>query len=178
MDRKELKQLVLKTLNNQIETIQNQISSLSEDAQNDAKSSAGDKHETGLAMMHLEQEKLNAKLIELLDMQQIALKLSENKTVEKVVLGSVVKTNKAVFYLCVPIQQVTYKNTQVFCVSLHAPLIQHLLNKEAGEKISFNGITYEILEILQFVKFQVFIATKRINAIRYKKSTKISYICS
>lgn len=63
MDRKELKQLVLDTLNNQIEAIQNQILSLSEDAQNDAKSSAGDKHETGLAMMHLEQEKLNAKLI-------------------------------------------------------------------------------------------------------------------
>ena len=102
MDRKELKQLVLDTLNNQIETIQNQISALSQDAQNDAKSSAGDKHETGLAMMHLEQEKLNAKLIELLAMQQIALKLSEIKKVEKVVLGSIVKTNKAVYLYISP----------------------------------------------------------------------------
>jgi transcription elongation GreA/GreB family factor len=147
MDRKELKQLVLNTLNNQIEAIQKQISSLSEDAQNDAKSSAGDKHETGLAMMHLEQEKLNAKLIELLDMQQIALKLSENKTIEKVVLGSIVKTNKAVFYLSVPMQPVNYKNTQVFCVSVHAPLIQHLLNKEIGHQVTFNNIPYKILEI-------------------------------
>lgn len=147
MDRKELKQLVLDTLNNQIETIQNQISGLSQDAQNDAKSSAGDKHETGLAMMHLEQEKLNAKLIELLDMQQIALKLSENKTVEKVVLGSIVKTNKAVFYLSVPIQPVIYKNMQVFCVSVHAPLIQHLLNKEVGAEVTFNNISHKIVEI-------------------------------
>jgi len=147
MDRKELKQLVLNVLNNQIEVIQNQISSLSEDAQNDAKSSAGDKHETGLAMMHLEQEKLNVKLIELFDMQQIALKLSESKTVEKVVLGSIVKTNKAVFYLSVPIQQVNYKNVQIFCVSVHAPLIQHLLNKEVGAEVTFNNITHKILEI-------------------------------
>jgi len=147
MDRKELKQLVLDTLNNQIETIQNQISGLSQDAQNDAKSSAGDKHETGLAMMHLEQEKLNAKLIELLDMQQIALKLSENKTVEKVVLGSIVKTNKAVLYLSVPIQLVTYKNTKVVCVSIHAPLIQHLLNKEVGAEVTFNNISHKIVEI-------------------------------
>ncbi|MEG0916664.1 MAG: hypothetical protein RSF68_06610 [Myroides sp.] len=147
MDRKELKQLVLDTLNNQIEVIQNQISSLSEDAQNDAKSSAGDKHETGLAMMHLEQEKLNTKLVEFLDMQQIALKLSEKKTVKKVVLGSIVKTNKAVFYLSVPIQPVTYKNTPVFCVSVHAPLIQHLLNKEVGAEVTFNNISYRILEI-------------------------------
>lgn len=147
MDRKELKQLVLNALNNQIEVIQNQISSLSEDAQNDAKSSAGDKHETGLAMMHLEQEKLNAKLIEFLDMQQIALKLSENKTVDKVVLGSIVKTNKAVFYVSVPIQSVHYKNTQVFCVSVHAPLIQSLLNKEVGAEVTFNNISHKIVEI-------------------------------
>jgi len=147
MDRKELKQLVLDTLNNQIEAIQNQILSLSEDAQNDAKSSAGDKHETGLAMMHLEQEKLNAKLIELLDMQQIALKLSDSKTVEKVVLGSIVKTKKAVFYLSVPIQPVNYNNTQVFCVSVHAPLIQHLLNKEVGAEVTFNNMSHKILEI-------------------------------
>lgn len=147
MDRKELKQLVLNTLNNQIEVIQNQISSLSEDAQNDAKSSAGDKHETALAMMHLEQEKLNAKLTEFLYMQQIALKLSESKTVEKVVLGSIVKTNRAVFYVSVPIQPINYKNAQVFCVSIHAPLIQHLLNKEVGAEVTFNNMSYKILDI-------------------------------
>ncbi len=147
MDRKVLKQLVLDTLSNQIETIQNQISALSQDAQNDAKSSAGDKHETGLAMMHLEQEKLNAKLIELLDMQQITLKLSENKTLDKVVLGSVVKTNKAIFYLSVPIQAINYDNAPVFCVSVHAPLIQSLLNKEVGAEVTFNNVTHKILEI-------------------------------
>ena len=147
MDRKELKQLVLNALNNQIEAIQNQITSLSEDAQNDAKSSAGDKHETGLAMMHLEQEKLNAKLTEFLDMQQVALKLSESKTVEKVVLGSIVKTSKAIFYVSVPIQPVNYKNTQVFCVSVHAPLIQSLLNKEVGAEVTFNNISHKIVEI-------------------------------
>lgn len=147
MDRKELKQLILNALNNQIEAIQNQISSLSEDAQNDAKSSAGDKHETGLAMMHLEQEKLNAKLTEFLEMQQIALKLSEIKIVNKVVLGSIVKTNKAVFYVSVPIQSVNYKNTQVFCVSIHAPLIQSLLNKEVGAEVTCNNISHKILEI-------------------------------
>ncbi|KAA5535332.1 hypothetical protein [Paenimyroides baculatum] len=147
MHRKELKQLILDTLNKQIEVIQNQISSLSEDAQNDAKSSAGDKHETGLAMMHLEQEKLNTKLMEFLDMQQITLKLSENKTIEKVVLGSIVKTNKAVFYLSVPIQPVTYKDIKVFCVSIHAPLIQHLLNKEVGIEVTFNNISHKIVEI-------------------------------
>jgi hypothetical protein len=35
---------------------------LTEDSKNDAKGSAGDKHETALSMMHIEQEKLNYKL--------------------------------------------------------------------------------------------------------------------
>ena len=43
------------------------ILGLTEDAQNDAKGSAGDKHETALSMMHIEQEKLNHKLKEILD---------------------------------------------------------------------------------------------------------------
>ncbi len=42
------------------------ISDLAQDAQNDAKGSAGDKHETALSMMHLEQEKLNQKLAEII----------------------------------------------------------------------------------------------------------------
>ncbi len=147
MDKKELKQLVLNTLNNQIESIQNQIEALSQDAQNDAKSSAGDKHETGLAMMHLEQEKLNVKLSELINLQQAAQKLSETKSADHVVLGSIVKTDKAVFYLSVPIQAISYNSQQVFCVSVHAPLIKHLLNKEVGGEVTFNTVSYKILEI-------------------------------
>jgi hypothetical protein len=38
------------------------IAALTEDSKNDAKGSAGDKHETALSMMHIEQEKLNYKL--------------------------------------------------------------------------------------------------------------------
>lgn len=72
MNRKELKQQMLTALKCQIVDIQNQIAALAEDAQNDAKSSAGDKHETGLAMMHLEQEKLNSKLSQLLQLEHSA----------------------------------------------------------------------------------------------------------
>ena len=38
-----------------IDACKDLIAGLTEDAQNDAKGSAGDKHETALSMMHLEQ---------------------------------------------------------------------------------------------------------------------------
>ena len=54
-----------------IDVYRDMIANLADDAQNDAKSSAGDKHETALSMMHLEQEKLVQKLRENLEMQAI-----------------------------------------------------------------------------------------------------------
>ena len=147
MNREEVKQIVLEKLQQQIANIKEHIGSLTTDAQNDAKSSAGDKHETALAMMHLEQEKLNAKLAELLASEATVRKLPAQKTSDKATVGSVVKTNKAVFYISVAMPAVFVQNQTVMCVSAAAPLIQRILNKEAGTEIVFNNISYKIIEI-------------------------------
>lgn len=148
MNRKAFKYLLLDRLSSQIESLRRQILFLTEDALNDAKSSSGDKHETGLAMMHLEQEKLNAKLRDILEMQSVALKLPEEKTVEKVVLGSIVKTDRALFYVSVAMPGIVYEGTPIICVSPSAPLIKAFWNREIGAEIVFNNISYKILEIL------------------------------
>lgn len=148
MNRKAFKHLLLDRLSSQIESLRRQILFLTEDALNDAKSSSGDKHETSLAMMHLEQEKLNAKLKEILEMQLVALKLPEEKTVEKVVLGTIVKTDRALFYVSVAVPGIVYEGTSVICVSPSAPLIRAFWNLEKGAEIVFNNISYKILEIL------------------------------
>lgn len=148
MNRKELKYAVSDKLREQILLIRNQIGSLSTDAQNDAKSSAGDKHETGLAMMHIEQEKLNLKLSELIQLQNILQKLPEEKISDKVVLGAIVKTKKAIFYVSIAMPAVLHKNQTIICISPSAPLMQLLLNRKVGEEIAFNNISYEIVEIL------------------------------
>lgn len=148
MNRKAFKHLLLDRLSSQIESLRRQILFLTEDALNDAKSSSGDKHETGLAMMHLEQEKLNAKLKEILEMQSVVLKLPEEKNVEKVVLGTIVKTDRALFYVSVAVPGIVYEGTSVICVSPSAPLIRAFWNQEKGSEIVFNNISYKILEIL------------------------------
>lgn len=147
MNRKEVKQKAVDYLNNQIQIIQKHIADLATDAQNDAKSSAGDKHETGLAMMHLEQEKLNAKLSELINMLQQAQKLPEEKQMDKVTLGSVIKTDKAIFYVSVAIPALKVQNQTVICISPVAPLMQVLQNGQQGDEIVFNKISYQIQQI-------------------------------
>ena len=139
---------MLQQLTNQIETLQNQIADLTIDAQNDAKSSAGDKHETGLAMMHLEQEKLNAKLTDLINHKTLVQKLPENEVTTKIGLGSLVKTDKALFYVSIAFLAFKVKNQMVMFISSPAPLMQVLLNKEVCNEVVFNNISYKILEIL------------------------------
>lgn len=148
MTRLDVKLALLQQLTNQIETLQNQIADLTIDAQNDAKSSAGDKHETGLAMMHLEQEKLNAKLTDLINHKTLVQKLPENEVTTKIGLGSLVKTDKALFYVSIAFLAFKVKNQMVMFISSPAPLMQVLLNKEVGNEVVFNNISYKILEIL------------------------------
>ncbi len=62
--KQKIKQHHLLLLQDKIDVYQDMIAGLALDAQNDAKGSAGDKHETALSMMHLEQEKITQKLKE------------------------------------------------------------------------------------------------------------------
>ena len=59
-----------------IDVFKDMIVALTEDSKNDAKGSAGDKHETALSMMHIEQEKINKKLAEILEQRNILNKLN------------------------------------------------------------------------------------------------------
>ncbi|HOD10716.1 MAG TPA: hypothetical protein PKH91_08215, partial [Flavobacterium sp.] len=91
----QYKQLV----QDRIDVFQDMISGLTIDAQNDAKGSAGDKHETALSMMHLEQEKLNHKLKEVLDQKNILDRIDVSSTHQKVALGSLVQTNGMLLFI-------------------------------------------------------------------------------
>jgi hypothetical protein len=65
---KTLKNALLKKCKEQISStilfLENHLKDLSSGAQNDSKSSAGDKHETARAMMQIEQEKVGKQLKE------------------------------------------------------------------------------------------------------------------
>jgi hypothetical protein len=76
------------------------IVALTEDSKNDAKGSAGDKHETALSMMHIEQEKLNRKLREVLDQKTVLDKIATT-IAETIIVGSLVKANGIYLYLSV-----------------------------------------------------------------------------
>ena len=67
-----------------IDEIQNILEDLHLSGSRDAKSSAGDKHETGVAMAQLEQEKLRYQIYEFQKMEEIVQKINPSKCNSKI----------------------------------------------------------------------------------------------
>lgn len=130
-----------------IETLQKMIIDLSEDAQNDAKGSAGDKHETALSMMHIEQEKLNYKLKEVLEQKQILESIDIDKINKKIGIGSLIQTNTFLFFMSTALPKITIENIDVVALSPSSPLGKIMLGKEINEEFEFIGMKYKILSI-------------------------------
>jgi len=130
-----------------IKTLQNTIADLTLDAQNDAKGSAGDKHETALSMMHLEQEKLNQKVKEALEQKAILDSIDIFKKNVVVSLGSLVYTNSLIFFISQALPKIKVEEKDIIALSPQSPLGRQLIGKKVNEAIQFNTTTYKILQI-------------------------------
>ena len=96
----------------------------------ESKSSAGDKHETGRAMLQLEMEKAGQQLTSINQMKVILDKISTENESEVVCLGSVIITNKANYYLSISAGKLIVENEDYFAVSTNSPIGQQLLGKK------------------------------------------------
>lgn len=134
-------------LQSKIDSLRQMIADLTEDAKNDAKGSAGDKHETALSMMHLEQEKLNQKLKEVIETKSIFDSIDFEKTNAKVTTGSLVLANDIYFLISVSLPKVELEEKTIFAVSPQAPLAQMLMGCVLGDQISLNNVVYKIQSI-------------------------------
>src|SRR6187402_1672963 len=89
----------LRQVQDKIDVFRDMIAALTEDARNDAKGSAGDKHETALSMMHIEQEKLSHKLSEALEQKAILDRIDATSVHHKIALGSLVRANGILLFV-------------------------------------------------------------------------------
>lgn len=126
-------------------TLQKQIKSYQLGLTSETKSSAGDKHETGRAMLQLEIEKAGQQLQSVTTMQEVLSKINLSKKSQKAGLGSLVIADKAVYFLAISLGAITINQKIYIVVSLQSPLGKDLFGKSVGEEIQFNKA--KILEI-------------------------------
>jgi hypothetical protein len=148
MHKKTVVAFLTTQLKNQIAQIRLQIENLSQDASENAKSSSGDKHETDLAMVHLEQEQLSKKLSQLLDNLQTWQQIDFGSSASTVKQGSLVKTNLGWLLISIALPQYKIENETVISISPQSPLGQLLIGKQPNERFDLNQKTFEVQEIL------------------------------
>ena len=135
-------------VNKRLYNIENVISSNQKALQSETKSSAGDKHETGRAMLQLEIEKAGQQLAGITQMKAVLSKIDISKTSKNACLGSVIITDKARYFLSISAGQLVVVDKSYFAISVASPIGKLLLGKQEKEVISFNGITNVINEIV------------------------------
>lgn len=130
-----------------IESLRQMIADLALDAQNDAKGSAGDKHETALSMMQLEQEKLSNKVKEYIELKSTFESIAFDKKSPKIGIGSLVKLNDFYVLLSVSLPKTEIEGSSVWAISPQAPLAQTLINKQKGDQFYFNATHYKVISV-------------------------------
>ena len=152
MDKDQLKlQLYTKCVdyvNQRMSHIQAAIDAASESGNDETKSSAGDKHETGRAMMQLEQEKNAKQLIETLELKKLLDRINPNHQSQTVALGSLVITNKENFYISISAGKLMIDSEIYFAVSPTSPIALKLIGLKADQEMDFNGSLYSIRQVL------------------------------
>ena len=143
--KKELLKMCFHFVEEKHNTISKSIASNKKDLFSETKSSAGDKHETGRAMIQLEMEKAGQQLSEVNIMQEVLDKITIEKESEVVCLGSLINTTKGNYFLAISAGKITISANDYFVVSTNSPIGNQLLGKKIGEIIPFNKA--EILKV-------------------------------
>lgn len=108
-------------------------------ANEDTKSSAGDKYETNREMMQAEKDKAMQQLSEASKLRKVLDGINPKNNSESVGLGSLVKTNIGLFYIAVAIGEFEIDKSKVFGISPVSPIGSALKGYEKGDNINFNG---------------------------------------
>lgn len=130
-----------------IDVFKDMISALTEDSKNDAKGSAGDKHETALSMMHIEQEKLTNKLKEAISQKAILDRIDAESVASTIIVGSLVRANGIYLYLSVALPKITIDGINVIALSPQSPLGSKLMGNTVGFEFDINTTHYIIESI-------------------------------
>jgi len=146
--KQELFQKVTQHLNDKLLVLQGVIKDQKINLESETKSSAGDKHETGRAMMQLERENTGKQLAEIQSQFQILNRLQVQHTHTKVILGSIVFTTLNNYFISVGSGLLKVRDQEFYAISMNSPMAQQLLGKSKNDKAVINGRKFVITKII------------------------------
>lgn len=137
----------INTINSKVLMLQQTLADLKESGSNETKSTAGDKHETALAMLQIEQANTRGQLQEALEQRSALVTINPDIITKKVLPGSYVKTNKGNFYISIALGKLIIGGESVMAISPQSPLGAKLMSSCINDTVRINTHTYFIESI-------------------------------
>jgi hypothetical protein len=137
----------LQSINDKISILRNTLNDLKESSSNETKSTAGDKHETALAMLQIEQKNVSQQLKEALDQKILFEQINSTVIKQEVAKGSLLKTNKGYLFLSIALGKINVDGNTIIAISPRSPLGQKIMGLKVNDTAEINGIAYVIENI-------------------------------
>ncbi|MFD2522313.1 transcription elongation factor [Emticicia soli] len=116
-------------------------------ANEEGKSSAGDKYETARAMGQLDRE-MNGRMYEQAHQERLILEKINPQIVHvNVSLGALAKTTMGDFFVAVGAGVVALNGKNIMVISPQAPIGQILMGKTENDTFEFRGKNYKVLSV-------------------------------
>ncbi|CAN5218683.1 hypothetical protein BH09BAC3_BH09BAC3_26450 [soil metagenome] len=118
-------------------------------ANEETKSSAGDKYETGRAMAQLEIEKNTVQLNESRKLLNALEQIQQPKgsASRKIQIGSVAVTNQGNYYVAISAGKFLVNRVEYFAISPAAPIGKLLIGCLKGDRFDFNGRKFVVEDV-------------------------------
>lgn len=145
--KQKLQQACLSYVEDRLASLEAAIKNIQQSANEETKSTAGDKYETGRAMAQLEIDKHQSQRVELVKMKHELLRIPVADSAVLIKPGSLVFTSHGNYFIAIPAGKQQVDNDTFFVVSVGSPIAQKLLGLAVGEVAILNQQEIKIQEI-------------------------------
>lgn len=145
MNKSEILKVIHDKLSEKIAQLEHLIAE-TRAANNETKSSMGDKYETSREMVQQEINNLQVQLNENLRAKN-SLKLINTNLHQTVGLGSLVETDQGLFYIAVSLGSVEHDQRKIFLISPESPLAKAMTGKVNKDVFVINAVKQTIKNI-------------------------------
>ncbi len=135
-------------VNERISRASSAMQSAQDAANEESRSSAGDKYNTERAMMQIERDNCAKQLAEAQMLSKTMAQVDISKHLNKAGLGSLVETSQGNYFMAISVGKIVLDGYVVFAISQASPIGHLLMEKEVGDEVVFNNKVIEISRVV------------------------------
>ena len=147
LEKEKIVEKAKEILEGKIAEIEKAIFNVQNAANEESKSSMGDKYETGRAMAQNDRAMLEVQKGEFLNDKSVLENINFNQVSVNIRPGSIVETSIGIFLLSISLGKIDIDGKSIMLISVKSPIGTLLLGKNKSDKLNLNG---KLIEVLNF----------------------------